>query len=397
MNLKEILDKADYTDVSDDDINGLINDIIKKAIEKKASDIHFEPQEDYFIVRFRIDGDLQFQYKFSKYYTEKIISVIKIKSALDIANKRLPQDGRINFDNIDLRVSVVPTILNEKIVIRILDKENNKLDINSIGLNDEAKRILKELSRKKSGLTVICGPTGSGKNTTLYSLLNEIEKDKLNVVSVEDPVEYNIFGVNQVQINEAIDFTFQEALRSILRQDPDIIAIGEIRDKESCDIAVRAALTGHMILSTLHSQNPRTTINRILEMGVNEAYLYSSLNAIINQRLVKKLCPFCKEKKELKDIDKKVLNSDISQCYIKSSCEKCNNGYIGRTGIFEILYFTEEAKDFLLSVNSKLKYNDYLHLIKLCKYISIKDSLLYLLKDGVIDIKQYIEMINGEN
>ncbi|RLB08549.1 MAG: type IV-A pilus assembly ATPase PilB, partial [Deltaproteobacteria bacterium] len=281
----------------------LVNLILMDAIKKGASDIHIEPYEKMFRVRFRIDGVLYEIMKPPLKLKNALISRIKIMSRLDIAERRLPQDGRIKLrvrgGDMDFRVSVLPTLFGEKVVLRLLDKSNLQLDMTKLGFEENQLKLFKEAIHKPYGMVLVTGPTGSGKTTTLYSALSELNKTTENISTAEDPVEFNLPGINQVQIHEAIGLTFAAALRSFLRQDPDIIMVGEIRDFETAEIAIKAALTGHMVLSTLHTNDAPSTINRLLNMGVEPFLVSSSVNLILAQRLARRVCTQCKEEVEV--------------------------------------------------------------------------------------------------
>lgn len=353
-----------------------INNIIDYAIEKRASDIHFEPYDKYILIRLRIDGELVFFKKINKNAYQNIVNIIKIKAECDTAIKFAPQDGRFSHGDVDLRVSFIEAIYGEKICIRIL---NNKemFTIDNIGLSDKAKELFRKIIKHKYQMTIITGPTGSGKNSSMYTMLNNLDKERLSIVSVEDPVEYRVNDIDQIEIHDYKDITFANTLRAILRQDPDVIAIGEIRDEESAQIAVRASLTGHKIITTLHSMSPVTSINRLLEMKVEASYLFTSLNAIINQRLVKRL------RSSYDDL----LNDEES--YDDSK-------YHGRIAVFEILLINDKIRDLLLKNNSKLTSEIYEEMKKLGDYVSFEDSIEYLLENKFIDEETYINFKEGD-
>jgi type IV pilus assembly protein PilB len=291
----------------------LVNYVLKDAIQKKASDIHIEPYEKSFRVRFRIDGALYEQMKPPMKMKNAIISRVKIMSRLDIAERRLPQDGRIKLKlgkgrDMDFRVSVLPTLFGEKVVMRLLDKSNLQLDMTKLGFEEKPLKHFKDAIHKPFGMVLVTGPTGSGKTTTLYSALSELNSPEVNLSTAEDPVEFNLHGINQVQMHEEIGLTFASSLRSFLRQDPDIIMVGEIRDFETAEIGVKAALTGHMVLSTLHTNDAPQTINRLLNRGIEPFLVASSVNCIIAQRLARRVCQSCKQEvvpiptEELRDL-----------------------------------------------------------------------------------------------
>lgn len=301
----------------------LVDSILCKAIEVRASDIHLEPSATNLRVRYRIDGILYDQEPVSSEKSLLVLSRLKILSLLDIAERRLPQDGKfiVNFlsRNIDLRVSVFPTIHGEKIVIRILDRFAKYISLQNLGCNEDVLKKIKELIKKQSGFLLVTGPTGSGKTTTLYAILSELNRSTRNIVTLEDPVEYNIDGITQSQVNPKAGFTFERGLRSLLRQDPDVAMVGEIRDRQTAKIAIEMALTGHLVLSTLHTNDASGAVNRLIDMGIEKYLISACLIGVISQRLVRLPCDFCKYEKDL-------------------SCKNCFGlGHKGRTGIFEIL------------------------------------------------------------
>jgi len=338
----------------------LVNLILTDAIKRNASDIHIEPYEKTFRVRYRIDGVLYEVLKPPMKMKNAIISRIKIMSGMDIAERRLPQDGRIKIKlgkdrEMDYRVSVIPTLFGEKVVLRLLDKSNLQLDMTKLGFDEEQLKLFKEAISRPYGMVLVTGPTGSGKTTTLYSALSELNKPEVNICTAEDPVEYNLMGINQVQMHEEIGLNFAAALRSFLRQDPDIILVGEIRDFETAEIAVKAALTGHLVLSTLHTNDAPSTVNRLLNMGVEPFLVASSVNLILAQRLVRKICPECKEPV---DINPQVLidmgmDPELAKdtvVYKGRGCYNCNNtGYKGRIAVYEVMMLYEELKDMILN------------------------------------------------
>lgn len=328
-------------------LDGLISD----AQLIGASDIHFETFEDGARVRFRIDGLLIEKYKIKSEDYLELINKIKIKSNLDITEKRLPQDGRIQYGNFDLRVSILPTLHGEKVVMRILGKDVSAIDIELLGLDKNQKTIYMEAIKKSNGIVLISGPTGSGKTTTLYATLKLLNDNKRNIVTVEDPIEYTLKGINQVQLKENIGLTFSSALRSFLRQDPDIIMLGEIRDKETAQMAIRASLTGHLVLSTIHTNSALGTLTRLIDMGVPAYYIAETLNLSVAQRLVRKLCISCK--KEI-DIEKEELPTNLREKsqqkkhFIPIGCQECYyTGYNGRRAIYEMVPVSKELMSVL--------------------------------------------------
>ncbi len=334
----------------------LVNLMLVDAIKKSASDIHIEPYEKEFRVRYRIDGALYEVMRPPIKLRNAITSRIKIMSALDIAERRLPQDGRIKLKlgkgrEMDFRVSVLPTLFGEKVVMRLLDKSNLQLDMTKLGFESDALADFKDGIHQPFGMMLVTGPTGSGKTTTLYSALSELNKSTENISTAEDPVEFNLAGINQVQMHEDIGLNFSSALRSFLRQDPDIIMVGEIRDFETGEIAVKAALTGHMVLSTLHTNDAPSTISRMLNMGIEPFLITAALNGIVAQRLARRICNDCKEPAE---ISKDVLTNlqvpesaiDTAELFRGTGCDRCSGtGYKGRVAIYEVMRVGEALKE----------------------------------------------------
>lgn len=328
----------------------LIDSIIHQAAESGVSDIHIEPEEDIIRVRFRIDGDLMEHMTLKKSSLSAIITRIKIMGYMDIAENRIPQDGRVEVDiedmEIDLRISIMPTVHGEKAVIRLLIRQTKVLKIEELGMNPYNIERYKKIIKVPHGIVLVTGPTGSGKSTSLYATLSEINDIKKNIITVEDPVEYRLPGINQTQVNVKAGLNFASCLRSILRQDPDIIMIGEIRDSETATIAVRAAITGHLVLSTLHTNDTASTIARLVNMGVEPYLLSSSLTGIVAQRLVKKICTNCKKSYEISDHEANLLGTGKIQLYKGEGCNLCNHtGYRGRTAIYEILPVTRGIRE----------------------------------------------------
>src|SRR5262245_21287654 len=338
----------------------LVNAVLTSAIKRRASDIHLEPYEKMFRVRFRVDGVLEEIMKPPLKLKNAITSRVKVMAQLDIAERRLPQDGRIKLkfgpgQDMDFRVSVLPTIFGEKIVLRLLDKSNLQLDMTKLGFEDNALKDFKEAIYKPYGMVLVTGPTGSGKTTTLYSALSELNKIVSNISTAEDPVEYNLVGINQVQINEDIGLNFANALRAFLRQDPDIIMVGEVRDFETAEIGVKAALTGHLVLSTLHTNDAPSTVNRLLNMGVEPFLVASSINLIMAQRLVRLICPQCKEPapigaETLIDVGVPADLAATIQCFHGTGCSMCGGtGYKGRIALYEVMPMTDPIREAILA------------------------------------------------
>jgi type IV pilus assembly protein PilB len=334
----------------------LVNMILANAVRERASDIHIEPQENDLIVRYRVDGDLHKAMTPPKQSHQPAVTRIKILSNLDIAERRLPQDGRMVVKmgkrEVDIRVSILPTIFGEKVVMRILDKDAFEKSVSNLGFNEHDQEIFKKQIAKPYGMIIVTGPTGSGKSTTLYSAIQAIKDVSTNIITVEDPVEFQMAGINQVHVNTKIGLTFASALRSILRQDPDVILIGEIRDNETADIAIKMALTGHLVFSTLHTNDAASTIARFVDIGIPPLLLASSLNLIIAQRLVRRICTKCKVEyepaKEL--LDQLGMKKDASQKFYRGEgCVGCNgSGFSGRIGLFEFLVITKDIRKLIL-------------------------------------------------
>lgn len=332
----------------------LVNSIIERGAQENASDIHMEPRENGFVIRMRIDGVLHEILTVPQNLQSSVISRIKIMGEMDIAERRIPQDGRstirVKGRDIDLRISTLPTKYGEKVVIRFLEKSSSLLTSDGIGLTGKLLDSYNELIANANGVILIAGPTGSGKTTTMYTMVNDLNREEVNLVTLEDPIEYDIDGVNQVQINEKVGMTFAFGLRAILRQDPDIIAVGEIRDGETAEIAMRAAITGHLVLSTIHTNSAIATLDRLLDIGVEPYLIASALKGVIAQRLLRKICPNCKES-YTPDEDELVsmgLDPDKSKdvkFYRGKGCPDClNTGYRGRTAAFEMLVLNSEIK-----------------------------------------------------
>jgi len=385
VNFDDVMDDfedgdVEFDDEEEDDLNvldleksagdapviKLVNLILMDAIRKNASDIHCEPFERNFRIRYRIDGMLYEVMKPPVKLKQAITSRLKIMASLDIAERRLPQDGRIKMKlgknrEMDFRVSTLPTIWGEKVVLRLLDKSNLQLDMTKLGFEERTLEKFKESIYQPYGMILITGPTGSGKTTTLYSVLSELNKSTTNISTAEDPVEYNLFGINQVQMQDDIGLNFATALRSFLRQDPDIILVGEIRDFETAEIGIKAALTGHLVLSTLHTNDAPSSISRLLNMGIEPFLVSSSVLMIGAQRLVRRNCADCKEPVEVTEqtlLDLGVKPEDVEDFNVAQGkgCRTCNNtGYKGRSACYEVMPMTEEVREFVLNGASTLE------------------------------------------
>ncbi|WP_457679003.1 type IV-A pilus assembly ATPase PilB [Thermovibrio sp.] len=333
----------------------LVNALIIEALKKGASDVHIEPFEKELRIRYRVDGILHEVAKYQPDIKDAVVARIKVLSGLDIAEKRLPQDGRMKAKyqgrEIDFRVSTVPTVYGEKVVLRILDKGALKLDLSELGLEEREYNLLEKAIFSPYGMVLVTGPTGSGKTTTLYSSLLTVNKPEVNIMTVEDPVEYNLYGINQVQVNPEIGLTFARSLRAFLRQDPDIIMVGEIRDTETAEIAVEAALTGHLVLSTLHTNDAPSTVNRLVEMGIEPFLVASSVILVVAQRLARRICPYCKESysyppEVLLEVGFKPEEIKGLKTFKGKGCEKCDyTGYKGRVALYEVMEVNPEIRD----------------------------------------------------
>jgi type IV pilus assembly protein PilB len=378
--MNELQEDVEFAADSEDQVNALdlekasedapvvklCNHILLAAIGQGASDIHIEPYEKSYRVRFRVDGVLREQMQPPLKLKNALSSRLKIMAHLDIAERRLPQDGRIKLKmgkgkEMDFRVSVLPTLFGEKIVMRLLDKGNLQLDMTKLGFESEQLAIFKKALELPYGMVLVTGPTGSGKTTTLYSGLQELNTVEDNICTAEDPVEFNLPGINQVQVSDNIGLTFAAALRSFLRQDPDTVMIGEIRDFETAEIAVKAALTGHMVLSTLHTNDAPSTITRLLNMGVEPFLVTAAVNLIEAQRLIRKICLQCKQpaetpKDELRALGAKDAEIETAACFKGVGCEKCTNtGYKGRIAVYEVMLFNESLRELVLQGASSVE------------------------------------------
>jgi len=405
LEIVEEEEKGDVTKLESDaklpPVVQIVNHIFTEAISKGASDIHIEPYEDRARVRYRIDGLLYEALTLPLKYKDGVISRVKVLTKMDIAEKRLPQDGRIKIQmklagrmkNLDIRVSTTPTIFGEKVVMRLLDREGLMLDMAKLGFEAESLRKFEEAIFKPWGMILVTGPTGSGKTNTLYSAIGRINSPDTNIMTVEDPVEFNLGGINQVQVHESIDLTFSSVLRSFLRQDPNIILVGEIRDNETADIAVKASLTGHLVLSTLHTNDAPSTIIRLIDMGIDSYLVATSVNLIAAQRLVRRICPACKE--EISIPPKALLNIGFSEedaatvkIFKGKGCPKCNNtGYKGRVGLFEVMQITPAVRDMILSDASVSEIR------KQCieeGMLTLRQSGLAKIRNGVTTIEEVI-------
>ncbi|MGZ6134723.1 MAG: type II secretion system ATPase GspE, partial [Myxococcaceae bacterium] len=358
----ELEEPQDLLDTDDEaPIIRLVNSLLFRAAKERASDIHIEPMERELLVRFRIDGVLEEIIKPPKRYQNSIVSRVKVMGQLNIAEKRLPQDGRIRIKlagrDIDIRLSTIPCTFGERIVMRLLDKNTTLLDLTDIGMARETMLGMDAVIKRSHGIILVTGPTGSGKTTTLYAALSRINTPDLNILTVEDPVEYQLQGIGQMAINPKIGLTFAAGLRSFLRQDPDVIMVGEIRDRDTAEIAIQASLTGHLVFSTVHTNDAASAITRLVDMGVEPFLVASSLTAVMAQRLVRRVCRECREAyqptaEELKEVGltpEAVARAGNPPIYRAKGCEVCGrNGYRGRTGIYELLLVDDDIRQLAL-------------------------------------------------
>ena len=389
--LEETEDLLDAT--SEAPVIKLVNLILSQAIKSRASDIHIEPYQRDLRVRYRIDGVLYSTLYPPKRYQPAIISRIKIMAKLNIAEKRLPQDGRIRIKiadkDIDIRVSVIPTTFGERVVLRLLDKSNVILDLGKLGLPQDRFKTMNTLIHGSHGIVLVTGPTGSGKTTTLYAALSEINAPDKNIITIEDPIEYQLDGIGQIQVNTKIDLTFASGLRSIVRQDPDVILVGEIRDTETAEIAIHAALTGHLVFSTLHTNDAAGAITRLIDMGIEPFLVSSSLNGVIAQRLVRIICSECKEsyvpdKESLREIG--LTEEDIKGgfLYRGKGCSEClDTGYKGRTGIYEMLVVNDSLRSNILHTSES----------NIIREKGIENGMISLREDGAAKVMDGITTI----
>ncbi|KEF39454.1 type II secretory pathway, ATPase PulE/Tfp pilus assembly pathway, ATPase PilB [Schinkia azotoformans MEV2011] len=380
--------EEDVDQLTDEDapIVKLVNQLLTIAVQQRASDIHIDPHEDKVVIRYRVDGVLKTERTLSKNMQNVLTARIKIMSKLDITETRIPQDGRIkktiDFHPVDLRISTLPTIYGEKIVMRILDLGSALADINKLGFNKLNYQRFLELIERPNGIVLITGPTGSGKSTTLYAALNRLNREDTNIITVEDPVEYQLAGINQVQVNSNVGMTFAKGLRAILRQDPNIVMVGEIRDQETAEIAIRASLTGHLVLSTLHTNDAILTITRLIDMGVEPFLVASSLAGVVSQRLVRRICRDCIEelppsKSEINIFQRRGIK--IDKVYKGRGCGRCNmTGYKGRMAVHELLTIDDPTRRLIMNHEPMSKIREQ----------AIRNKMIFLLDDGLLKVKQ---------
>jgi type IV pilus assembly protein PilB len=371
---------------ADSPIIRLVNQLLSNASTSKASDIHIDPQETKVVVRYRIDGILRVERVLPKHMQNVLIARMKIMANLDITENRIPQDGRIkvniDFHPVDLRVSTLPTVFGEKVVMRILDMGSTLNDIEKLGFNKHNLSRFKNMISKPNGIVLITGPTGSGKSSTLYAALNKLNSEEVNIITIEDPVEYQLEGINQIQVNQNVGMTFAAGLRSILRQDPDVIMVGEIRDKETVEVAVRASLTGHLVLSTIHTNDALSSVTRMIDMGVEPFLVASSLSGVVAQRLVRKVCRDCAEahaptKREIDIFSKRGIQ--VETVWKGRGCSSCNmTGYRGRIAIHEVLAVNEDLRKAIMNEEP----------ISSLREIAVRNKTIFLIDDGLLKVKQ---------
>ena len=382
---EETVEEAGITD-EDSPVVRLVNQIISNAVTQRASDIHFDPHEVEFKIRYRIDGMLMTERSLPKHMQNVIIARLKIMANLNITENRIPQDGRIkmtiNFKPIDIRISTLPSLYGEKIVMRILDLSNALDRLDKIGFTKSNAQTFKQMISKPNGIVLMTGPTGSGKSSTLYAALHQLNDETVNIITIEDPVEYQLAGVNQVQVNEAVGMTFATGLRSILRQDPDIVMIGEIRDYETAQIAIRASLTGHLVLSTLHTNSAVAALTRLTDMGIEPFLIASSLTGVVAQRLVRRVCRDCMEQMEPTERERELFSqANLQKTTVKRGrgCASCNNtGYRGRIAIHEVLPIDDEIRTLIMKSASANEIRSYVK----------EQGMLFLLDDGLQKVVQ---------
>ncbi len=394
---KENAEPEDSASITEQPIIRFVNNMIEQAVLQKASDIHIEPQEKSMYIRFRVDGHLSRYMETSAELMPAVVSRIKFIGGMNIAEKRIPQDGRINYKvdgkEIDLRISVLPCVFGEKVVIRITTALDFKLGRENIGFLPENLVTFDSLIRNNHGIILLTGPTGSGKSTTLYTALNEIMREDINIVTVENPVEMIIPNITQVEVNAKAGLTFASVLRAVLRQDPDVIMIGEIRDQETAEIATSCAITGHLVLSTLHTYDAPSSIARLVDMGIQPFMVSSSILGVISQRLVRKLCPHCKEAYWATETDLQILGmklTDKVQLYRSKGCSYCNHkGYKGRTAIHEIMPVTSEIKN---CIHTGENVDTIRNIARKQGMITLDENMKQIVLSGITSVDEMLEM-----
>ena len=391
----DLEDTGDLLDSEDDaPIIRLLNAILAESLKESASDIHIEPYEKESLVRFRLDGVLSTVLSPSAQITPLLISRIKVMSKLDIAEKRLPQDGRMSVKlggrSIDLRISTMPSSHGERVVMRLLDKDAGKLQVDDLGMPSATSAQLDDLIRRPHGIILVTGPTGSGKTTTLYAALQQMDRQGRNIMTVEDPVEYDLPGISQTQINLRAGMTFARGLKAILRQDPDVILIGEIRDGETAEIATQSSLTGHLVLSTLHTNTAAGAITRLQDLGVDSFLLASTIRGILSQRLLRKLCHHCRQPVEPNEFNRDLLKLEVGhKIYEAAGCEKCNStGYAGRQALFELVSVDAQLQTLIHENAGEIELES-----KIREHVpSIREAGFSLVRDGMTTIEEVLRV-----
>ena len=391
--------------IGEDDENAaptvrLVNSFLEYAVNQNVSDIHMEPRETSMVIRMRIDGILRHVFTVPRATQSAVIARIKVMGNMNIAEHKIPLDGRSNIRigavDVDLRISTLPTVYGEKVVIRLLRKSSTLLNTKGIGLTGENLTKFNALLENSNGVILIVGPTGSGKSSSMYTMIGKLNTEQVNLVTLEDPVEYNFDGVNQVQINEKTGMTFASGLRSILRQDPDIIAVGEIRDGETADIAMRAAITGHLVLSTLHTNDAPSTIDRLLDMGVENFLISSALKGIISQRLVRRICPHCREEYTPTEEEQRMLRLPYDpnrRFYRGKGCPMCfQTGYRGRTAVFEILTITGPIRH---AIADRVPHSQLMELIHSSDFEPLINDCIRLVQEGITTVEEAYRTVNS--
>lgn len=392
------LDKELIEQVNNAPVVRFVNSIIEQAVATRASDIHIEPGERKLRIRFRIDGELSEIMSTSIQTHGAVVARIKIMSNLNIAERRLPQDGRVELEvagkNLDLRISIIPTVYGEKVVIRILDRENFLMTKKQLGFNEKNIEKYEKLLKAPCGIILVAGPTGSGKTTTLYAALREINRPEINIITLEDPVEYRLDGINQIQVNPKIGLNFANGLRAILRQDPNVIMIGEIRDEETANLAVRAAITGHLVLSTLHTNDATSSVIRLLDMGIESYLVASAIVGVIAQRLVRKICPECRSAYKASTQELKILGLTPESelvLYRGKGCSTCNGtGYRGRTAVNEIMVVTRKLRELIAQ---KATTDRLQELSKQQGMKTLRENCAEMVIDGITTVEEMLKAV----
>lgn len=394
---------ADETEVTNEDapIVRLVNQIISNAVQQKVSDIHFDPQETAVAIRYRGDGVLRTEQTLPKHMQNVLTARVKIMANLNITENRVPQDGRIKVtlehQTVDIRVSTLPTVFGEKIVMRILDLSNASLGLASIGFQDENYNNFIKMIEQPTGIVLVSGPTGSGKSSTLYAALNHLNSEEVNIITIEDPVEYQLEGINQIQVNSNVGLTFAQGLRAVLRQDPNIIMVGEIRDTETAQIAVRASLTGHLVLSTIHTNDALSTITRLVDMGVEPFLVAASISGVVAQRLVRRVCRDCKREEPLSEREREIFAKRgiaIDHVVRGKGCGTCNmTGYKGRVAIHELLVVDDNIRRMIMDNKSVSAIKDY---AASKEFFTLLDDGLFKVKEGLTTTEEILRVAISE-